>query len=128
MINGLTPAFFLPEIRQWECFAQTTQPEEKDRTVEELLLEFCPSDDPYSKERYDFEKEYDRIFTGFGFDKEEKKKRLGDFSGGEQTKIAMIRLLLARRMFCCWMSQPTILTCRRYNGWKNTSGIMTGRR
>ena len=75
---------------------QTTQPEEKDRTVEELLLEFCPSDDPYSKERYDFEKEYDRIFTGFGFDKEEKKKRLGDFSGGEQTKIAMIRLLLAR--------------------------------
>ena len=75
---------------------QTTQPEEKDRTVADLLLEFCPSDDPYSKERYDFEKEYDRIFTGFGFDKEEKKKRLGDFSGGEQTKIAMIRLLLAR--------------------------------
>ena len=75
---------------------QTTQPEEKDRTVDELLLEFCPSDDPYSKERYDFEKEYDRIFTRFGFDKEEKKKRLGDFSGGEQTKIAMIRLLIAR--------------------------------
>ena len=48
----------------------------------------------YSKERFDFEQRYDRIFTGFGFALEDRKKRLGDFSGGEQTKIMMIRLLL----------------------------------
>lgn len=90
------PGIFLARNTTVGMLRQTTEPEEKDRTVEELLLEYCPSGDPYSKERYDFEKEYDRIFTGFGFNKEEKKKRLGEFSGGEQTKIAMIRLLLAR--------------------------------
>ena len=48
----------------------------------------------YSRERYDFEQRYDRIFTGFGFSLEDKKKKLGTFSGGEQTKICLIRLLL----------------------------------
>ena len=50
----------------------------------------------YSRERYDYEKEYDRLFTGFGFDKSDKCRRLGDFSGGQQTKILMIRLLLEK--------------------------------
>ncbi len=48
----------------------------------------------YSRERYDYEKEYDRLFTGFGFAKADKSRCLGEFSGGQQTKIMMIRLLL----------------------------------
>ncbi|MCD8125539.1 MAG: ATP-binding cassette domain-containing protein [Lachnospiraceae bacterium] len=40
--------------------------------------------------------EYDRLFTGFGFSMEDKAKPLSQFSGGEQTKIAFIRLLLAK--------------------------------
>ena len=40
--------------------------------------------------------EYDRLFTGFGFDKSEKSRRLSSFSGGEQTKISLIRLLLLK--------------------------------
>lgn len=40
--------------------------------------------------------EYDRLFTGFGFSKEDKQKRLEEFSGGEQTKIAFIHLLLMK--------------------------------
>ena len=75
---------------------QNVAQEEKERTVEELLLALCPSDDLYSRERYDFEQEYDRIFTAFGFTRADKNKKLGEFSGGEQTKIAMIRLLLSR--------------------------------
>lgn len=63
-------------------------------TVEEELLSACPCPDPYDKARFDWEQEYDRIFTGFGLKKEDKKKQLGQFSGGEQTKIALIRLLL----------------------------------
>lgn len=90
------PGIFLARNMTVGMLRQTAAPEEKDRTVEEILLALCPSNDPYSRERYDFEQEYDRIFTGFGFVKEEKQKRLGDFSGGEQTKIAMIRLLLAK--------------------------------
>ncbi len=58
--------------------------------------ELAADTDIYSRERYDYEKEYDRLFTGFGFDKSDKCRRLGDFSGGEQTKIMMIRLLLEK--------------------------------
>ncbi|MDD3616379.1 MAG: ABC-F family ATP-binding cassette domain-containing protein [Lachnospiraceae bacterium] len=70
--------------------------QDQDKTVEELLLEGCPEKDSFSKERFTYEMEYNRIFTGFGFDKQEKKKKLADFSGGEQTKISLIRLLLMK--------------------------------
>lgn len=65
-------------------------------TVEELLLASCPAGDTYEQERFLYELEYDRIFTGFGFAKEDKQKKLSMFSGGEQTKIALIRLLLMK--------------------------------
>ena len=64
-------------------------------TVEEELLKSCPCPDKWDRERFTWEQEYDRLFTGFGFSKEDKRKRLSQFSGGEQTKIALIRLLLA---------------------------------
>lgn len=67
-----------------------------DKTVEEILLESCPAGDRFSKERYFYEMEYDRLFTGFGFEKKEKQRKLSSFSGGEQTKISLIRLLLAK--------------------------------
>ncbi|MDD3252080.1 MAG: ABC-F family ATP-binding cassette domain-containing protein [Lachnospiraceae bacterium] len=67
-----------------------------DRTVEEELLGACPCQDLYARERFEYEREYDRLFTGFGFGKQDKRRRLAEFSGGEQTKIALIRLLLER--------------------------------
>ncbi|MGN0263236.1 MAG: ABC-F family ATP-binding cassette domain-containing protein [Oliverpabstia sp.] len=69
---------------------------DQDKTVEELLLEGCPQSDLFSRERFSYEMEYDRIFTGFGFVKEDKKRKLSSFSGGEQTKISLIRLLLQK--------------------------------
>ena len=68
----------------------------QDLTIEQILLESCPDKDTFSKERFDYEMEYDRLFTGFGFDKEEKSRTLGSFSGGEQTKISLIKLLLEK--------------------------------
>lgn len=65
-------------------------------TVEEELLKACPCPDKWDRERFAWEQEYDRIFTGFGLKKEDKKKPLSRFSGGERTKIALIRLLLAQ--------------------------------
>lgn len=65
-------------------------------TVEEELLKACPCPDKWDRERFAWEQEYDRIFTGFGLKKEDKKKSLNQFSGGEQTKIALIRLLLTK--------------------------------
>ena len=66
------------------------------RTVEELLLWSCPFRDSFDRERFEYEREYDRLFTGLGFAKEDKKKPISRFSGGEQTKIALIRLLLEK--------------------------------
>ena len=66
----------------------------QDLTVEQILLESCPDKDTFSKERFDYEMEYDRLFTGF--EKEEKSRTLGSFSGGEQTKISLIKLLLEK--------------------------------
>lgn len=68
----------------------------QDRTVEEELLEGCPCKDTFDPERFRYEQEYDRLFTGFGFAKADKKRRLSEFSGGEQTKIGFIRLLLMK--------------------------------
>lgn len=45
---------------------------------------------------YYFEKEYEVMIKKFGFSEDERKKPLKDFSGGQQTKIAFIKLLLSK--------------------------------
>ncbi len=67
-----------------------------ERTVEEELLRACPAGDSFERERFEYEREYDTILTGLGFTKADKIRRLRSFSGGEQTKLALIRLLLEK--------------------------------
>ncbi len=43
-----------------------------------------------------FEKEYEAAIKKFGFTDEEKLKPVSDFSGGQRTKIAFLKLLLSR--------------------------------
>lgn len=43
-----------------------------------------------------FEKEYEAAIKRFGFTEEEKHKPLSDFSGGQRTKIAFLKLLLSK--------------------------------
>lgn len=45
---------------------------------------------------YYYKKEYEILVTKFGFSQEDKKKPLNQFSGGQQTKIAFIKLLLSK--------------------------------
>lgn len=65
----------------------------QDKTINEIILE-GHSNDLYSRERFEYEMEYDKLFTGLGFDKKDKIRKIGEFSGGQQTKIALIKLLL----------------------------------
>lgn len=67
-----------------------------DKTVEELLMEGFDGGERFSREEMAYRAEYDRLFTGFGFSKDMKGKRLSEFSGGEQTKISLIHLLLMK--------------------------------
>lgn len=43
-----------------------------------------------------FEKEYEAAIKKFGFSDEEKHRRLSEFSGGQRTKIAFLKLLLSK--------------------------------
>lgn len=45
---------------------------------------------------YYYEKEYEVMIRKFGFSDDERKKSIRDFSGGQQTKIAFIKLLLSK--------------------------------
>lgn len=45
---------------------------------------------------YRYEKDYAMILTKFGFSEEDEQKKLSEFSGGQRTKIAFIKLLLSK--------------------------------
>lgn len=45
---------------------------------------------------YYYEKEYEVVLKQFGFSQEDKKKKLSEFSGGQQTKIAFVKMLLSK--------------------------------
>ncbi len=64
------------------------------QTVEDVIMAAMPAADPWSRERFDYEQQYDRMMTAFGFSKDDKSRPLSCFSGGEQTRIGLIRLLL----------------------------------
>lgn len=43
-----------------------------------------------------YKKEYNKALKNFGFSEEDKQKKIGEFSGGQRTKIALIKLLLSK--------------------------------
>lgn len=45
---------------------------------------------------YTYQKEFDIVLKKFGFTKEDRIKKLSEFSGGQQTKIAFARMLLSK--------------------------------
>jgi ATP-binding cassette subfamily F protein 3 len=67
-----------------------------EQTPEELMLGRCQAGGRFTRERFEYEMEYDRMLTGFGFDKEDKKRKFSTFSGGQLTKLGMICLLLEK--------------------------------
>ena len=53
-------------------------------------------DDFRDRGGYYYEKEYDAMLVSFGFTLDDKKKKLSEFSGGQLTKLAFIKLLLSK--------------------------------
>ena len=45
---------------------------------------------------YNWEAEMKTVFTRFGFPVEDLKKKIGEFSGGQKTRIAFVKLLLSK--------------------------------
>ena len=49
-----------------------------------------------SLDGYTYKKEYETAILKFGFSREDMQKKIKDFSGGQKTKIALIRLILSK--------------------------------
>jgi len=91
-----------------EMLSQTPDYDGK-RTVRDEIRDYAKDsrdDDPYSKERYEREQEYLRMFTGLGFTMGDCDRYLHEFSGGQQTRIALIRLLL-KKPHILLLDEPT---------------------
>lgn len=64
---------------------------------EELAKEYSKTHDRYEfLEGYTYKKEYETAINKFGFSNEDKYKKISEFSGGQRTKIAFIKLLLSK--------------------------------
>ena len=69
---------------------------EKDYT-EDKVARYTAMQESFSADGgYYYEKEYETLVRKFGFSESDKKKPLCEFSGGQQTKIAFIKLLLSK--------------------------------
>ena len=65
--------------------------------AERLAREYTAlMDDFKDRGGYYYEKEYDAMLSSFGFTLADKEKKLGEFSGGQLTKLAFIKLLLSK--------------------------------
>lgn len=77
------------ELDQLAKELETNYSEEKVAAYTRMEEEFKESGGYYYK------KEYEMLIRKFGFSEEDKRKPLSEFSGGQQTKIAFIRMLLS---------------------------------
>ena len=66
----------------------------EERTARQVLMDACPEAGAFDPERYAFEREAGLLFRRLGFSEADMEKPVPAFSGGEQTKLALIRLLL----------------------------------
>lgn len=87
---------FAPMIRRKEELEQAAKALETNYS-EEYVKRYTALEESFKEDGgYYFEKEYEVLIRKFGFSEEERKKPLRDFSGGQQTKIAFIKLLLSK--------------------------------
>ncbi len=92
------------EVRK--CFVKMDQrKEELERAAAELehdysdekVARYTAMEEAFKDDGgYYYEKEFEVMIRKFGFSDEERKKPIRDFSGGQQTKIAFIKLLLSK--------------------------------
>ena len=69
----------------------------QENTDERLIKEYTNALEEYEIQGgYVYKKEYETAIKKFGFKEEDKSKKIGEFSGGQRTKIAFLKLLLSK--------------------------------
>ena len=69
----------------------------QEQTNEKLIKEYTNALEQYEMQGgYVYKKEYEIAIKKFGFKEEDKNKKVNEFSGGQKTKIAFLKLLLSK--------------------------------
>ena len=69
----------------------------QEQTNEKLIKEYTNALAQYEMQGgYVYKKEYEIAIKKFGFKEEDKNKKVNEFSGGQKTKIAFLKLLLSK--------------------------------
>ena len=69
----------------------------QENTDEKLIKEYTNTLEQYEIQGgYLYKKEYETAIKKFGFKEEDKDKKISEFSGGQRTKIAFLKLLLSK--------------------------------
>lgn len=69
----------------------------KENSSEKFITEYTELQESFKLlGGYSYKKEYEVMLSKFGFSEEDKKKTISEFSGGQRTKIAFIKLLLSK--------------------------------
>ena len=69
----------------------------QEQTNEKIIKEYTNALEQYEIQGgYVYKKEYEIAIKKFGFKEEDKNKKVNEFSGGQKTKIAFLKLLLSK--------------------------------
>ena len=84
-------------ILKLETRIQEKEKELQEQTNEKLTKEYTNALEQYEIQGgYVYKKEYEIAIKKFGFKEEDKNKKVSEFSGGQKTKIAFLKLLLSK--------------------------------
>lgn len=85
------------EIIKLETKINNLQTKLQDDTNDKLIKEYTQSLERYELNGgYTYKKEYETAIRKFGFTEQDKSKKINEFSGGQKTKIAFLKLLLSK--------------------------------
>ena len=87
---------FAPILKMQERLSELVRKMETDAS-EKTVNEYTALEEKFKDlGGYYYEKEYDTMLRSFQFSLDDKQKKLSEFSGGQRTKLAFIKLLLSK--------------------------------
>ena len=75
---------------------------------------------------FTYEADIRAILNGFKFDESMWQMKIEELSGGQNTRLALAKMLLEKPNLWYWMSRPTTWILRPSPGWKITWSIIVG--
>lgn len=85
------------DLIKLEAKINNLQAKLQDDTNDKLIKEYTHSLERYELNGgYTYKKEYETAIRKFGFTEQDKNKKINEFSGGQKTKIAFLKLLLSK--------------------------------